>query len=123
MRCARCHKQMKERLVTEEFVGSQCQVTITGIPAGVCSYCGHQAMDAEALDEIQMFVQPLLSGGIGMRMLRTPHLTIDLGHSMHPSAIDIAGPSFPLSAGPRTLDALNPLEELEPVAGGEVRAA
>jgi len=82
---------MKERLVTNEFSGSDCQVTVTGVPAGVCSYCGRAAIDANAFDEIQMFVEPLLAGEIGMRMLRMPHITIDLGHSLHPSAIDIAG--------------------------------
>jgi len=87
---------MKERLVTDEFTGSDCSVTVTGIPAGSCGHCGHQELDENALDEIQMFLRPLLAGGVGVRMLRTPQLTIDLGHSMHPSAIDIAGPSFPV---------------------------
>ena len=77
--------------MTDEYVGSACKVTITGIRAGVCSHCGRQAVDADTLEEIEMFVGPLLGGQLGMRLLPSAHLTIDLGHSLHPSAIDIAG--------------------------------
>ena len=93
MRCQQCNRLMKERLVTDEFVGTATRVRVTGIRTGLCSQCGRQAVDSELLEEIEMFLSPILGGGIGMQMLDTPEITIDLGHSMHPSAIDIAGPS------------------------------
>ena len=93
MRCQRCNKPMKERLLTDEFLGDSSRVLVTGIRAGICSYCGHQAADPNMLEEIEMFVKPLLGGGMGMHLLDAHEVTIDLGHSMHPSAIDIAGPS------------------------------
>ncbi len=94
MSCPRCNKPMKDRLVADEFLGEGSQVTVTGIRAGLCNHCGYQSMDADMMDEIEMFVKPLLSGAIGMRLLASRQITIDLGHSLHPSAIDIAGPSF-----------------------------
>ena len=95
MCCQRCNKPMKERLVSNEFAGREYEVTVTGIPAGVCSYCGHRSVAVDAIDEIEMFLRPLLEGGIGMRLLRSSHLSIDLGNSLHPSAIDLAGPYIP----------------------------
>ncbi|MCA1596537.1 MAG: hypothetical protein LC772_08970 [Chloroflexi bacterium] len=95
MCCQRCNKPMKERLVSDEFSGREYEVTVTGIPGAVCSYCGQHAVVDDAIDEIEMFLRPLLEGGVGMRLLRSSHLNIDLGNSLHPSAIDLAGPYVP----------------------------
>jgi YgiT-type zinc finger domain-containing protein len=93
-RCQQCGKPMKERTVADRFVGREFQVTVAGIPAAVCGSCGYQVVDADLMEEVEMFVLPLVAGNLGMRMLETSHLTVHLGDPTQPGALALASSPF-----------------------------
>ncbi|GAC1365833.1 MAG: hypothetical protein NVSMB3_14440 [Acidobacteriaceae bacterium] len=118
-RCRRCTKPLKERAVSDTFRGMGRRVTVAGIPAIVCAHCGYRAVHADTLDEIEMFVRPMLSGGVGMRLLEIEEVTIDLGHPQYGTGTDISdrpfpeGPVIEVASVPNSFE-LNRLNLMEP---------
>ena len=77
-RCSICNGRTEPDFTTDTYTrkGSDIVLTVTGIPAEICTVCGEDYVDIDALKEIEELIDPLFAYDRGTHTLPSPEVTI-----------------------------------------------
>jgi len=77
-RCSKCNGRTKLGFTTDTYrqKGADMVLTVTGIPAEICTVCGEDYVDMETLKEIERLIIPLFAYDQKPHLLPSPRVTI-----------------------------------------------
>lgn len=77
--CTTCRRQLRSGYTTDTYLRRGCdiEVTVTGIPARVCSACRESYVDLDTMAEVERLIAPLFSYACEPHRLPTPRVTIE----------------------------------------------